>query len=139
MNRSGLLPRRSFLARSLSGHHDARLRRLLDPHAAIHFHQPNCRQRPAASPEVKFVATGTFSAPPVTVTPLPVNWSGSWSGVPLWCTPEGCAGMNPTGVAVCFSTSSGVIITASAPSDPKLPLDAKNVPMVSGTATLNCE
>jgi hypothetical protein len=47
--------------------------------------------------------------------------------------------MNPTGVAVCFSTSSREIITASAPSDPKLPLDAKNVPMVSGTATLNCE
>jgi len=92
-----------------------------------------------ADGRIQFVATGTFSAPPVTVSPLPVNWSGSWSGAPVWCDPDGCAGMNPQGLAICFAHTPGVTITASAPRDPKLPVDTKNVPMVSGTATLNCE
>jgi hypothetical protein len=92
----------------------------------------------AADGQVQFVATGTFSAPPVTVTPLPVNWTGSWPTVPVWCTSSGCAGMNPNGMAVCFGDSPAVKITASAPSNPELPLDTPNVPMVSGTATLSC-
>jgi hypothetical protein len=92
----------------------------------------------AADGQVQFVATGTFSAPPMTVTPLPVNWTGSWPTVPLWCTSNGCAGMNSNGMAVCFGDSPGVTITASAPSNPELPLDTPNVPMVSGTATLSC-
>lgn len=92
----------------------------------------------SADGQVHFVATGTFSAPPVTVSPLPVNWSGNWLAVPLYCLSGGCAGMNPTGVAVCFGNTLGVTITASAPSDPNLSLGTKNVPIVSGTATLNC-
>jgi hypothetical protein len=92
----------------------------------------------AADGQVQFVATGTFSAPPMTVTPLPVNWTGSWPVVPLWCISKGCAGMNPNGMAICFDNSTGVTITASAPSNPELPLDTPNVPMVSGTAILSC-
>jgi hypothetical protein len=92
-----------------------------------------------ADGQVQFIATGAFSAPPLMVSPLPVNWSGSWSVVPLYCFSTGCAGMNPDGMAVCFGDSPGVTITASAPSDPKLPLGTKNAPMVSGTAILNCD
>jgi hypothetical protein len=93
----------------------------------------------SAAGQIQFVATGIFSQAPLTVTPLPANWSGNWSGVPLYCFSDGCAGMNPRGLAICFGNTPGVTITASAPSDPMLPLGSKNVPTVSGTATLNCE
>lgn len=89
--------------------------------------------------QIQFVATGIFGQPPLTVTPLAANWSGNWSGLPLYCSSDGCAGMNPNGLAICFGNTPGVTITASAPSDPMLPLGSKNVPTVSGTAALNCE
>jgi hypothetical protein len=94
----------------------------------------------AQNGQAQFVATGMFSASPMTVTPLAVNWSGPplpLSGVA--CTPNFCPGINSQGLATCGLTWSGTVtITASAPRDPKLPLDTQNVPMVSGTATLVC-
>ncbi len=89
---------------------------------------------------VQFVATGTFSAPPTTVTPLPVLWKGNWTAVPTFCVGSACAGINPTtGLALCGGVPPVATITASAPSDPTLPHGTQNVPMVSGTATLNCQ
>ena len=89
---------------------------------------------------VQFVATGTFSAPPTTVTPLPALWKGSWTAVPALRVGSVCAGINPTtGLALCGGVPPVVTITASAPSDPTLPLGTQNVPMVSGTATMNCQ
>jgi hypothetical protein len=91
---------------------------------------------------VQFVATGTFSAPPITVSPLPVQWKGSWYALSAIC--EGgkepaCEGINPqTGLALCGGIPPDVTITASAPADPSLPLDSKSVAMASGTATLKC-
>jgi hypothetical protein len=95
----------------------------------------------AQSGQAQFVATGTFSASPMTVTPLPVNWGGP--PLPLSdasaCIPSGCPGIDSQGMATCDQTWTGTVtITASAPRDPKLPLYTQNVPMVSATATLNC-
>lgn len=91
--------------------------------------------------QAQFVATGTFTASPATVTPLPVNWGGPvlpMSDVSA-CTPNGCPGIDNQGLATCGQTWSGrVTVTASAPRDPNLPLYTQNVPGVSATATLNC-
>lgn len=96
----------------------------------------------AQNGQAQFVATGTFNASPITVTPLPVNWSGpalplSSSSVP--CTPNGCPGIDSHGLATCGQSWTGTFtIAASAPRDPKLPLGTQNVPMMTGTATLTC-
>jgi len=91
--------------------------------------------------KAQFVATGTFSASPLTVTPLAVNWGGPvlpMSDVSA-CTPNGCPGIDAQGLATCGQTWTGTVkITATAPRDPKLPLYTQNVPMVSATASLVC-
>lgn len=96
----------------------------------------------AQNGHAQFVTTGTFSASPVTVTPLPVNWSGPalpMSSNPVACTPNDCPGIDSQGLATCGQTWTGSFtITASAPRDPKLPLSTQNVPMVTATATLTC-
>lgn len=87
----------------------------------------------------QFVATGAFSAPPVTVTRLPVNWIGPPLPLnPVACTPNSCPGINSQGLATCGLISGPATITASAPRDPQLPLYTQNVPTVTGTATLVC-
>ena len=93
----------------------------------------------AQNGQAQFVATGTFSAPPVTVTQLPVNWIGPPLPLnPVACTPNSCPGINSQGLATCGGISGTATITASAPRDPKLPLYTQNVPTVTGTATLVC-
>ncbi len=44
----------------------------------------------AGNGQAQFVATGTFSAPPVKVTPLPVNWcvQNPKSASPALCAPS---------------------------------------------------
>jgi hypothetical protein len=96
----------------------------------------------AQNGHAQFAATGTFTASPITVTPLLVNWSGPalpLSSSPVACTPNGCPGIDSQGAASCGQTWSGTVtITASAPRDPKVSLGTQNVPMVSATATLIC-
>jgi len=93
----------------------------------------------AQNGQAQFVATGTFSAPPVTVTPLAVNWIGPPLPLnPVACTPNSCPGINSQGLATCGLISGRATITASAPRDPKVPLNTQNVPTVTGTATLVC-
>jgi hypothetical protein len=96
----------------------------------------------AQNGHAQFVATGTFSASPITVTLLLVNWGGPalpMSLNPVACTPSGCPGIDNLGMATCGQTWSGTVtITASAPRDPKVSLGTQNVPMLSATATLNC-
>ncbi|MGH9617652.1 MAG: hypothetical protein ACRD28_13000 [Acidobacteriaceae bacterium] len=88
---------------------------------------------------IQFIATGTFSSPPYTVAPLPALWTGSWTALPALCVGDACVGIDPnTGLALCGGVPPKVTITASAPSNPNLPLNSQNVPLVSGTATLNC-
>ncbi|MGC2161716.1 MAG: hypothetical protein WA634_07410 [Silvibacterium sp.] len=94
-----------------------------------------------SNPVVQFVATGTYSAPPITVSSLPVLWRGSWTALSALCVGSpvpACEGINSNGVAMCGGYPTDVTITASAPADPNLPLGSKNVPMVTGTAALKC-
>src|SRR5260370_23480228 len=93
----------------------------------------------AQNGQEQFVTTGTFSATPVTVTPLAVNWSGPPLPLnPVACTPNSCPGIDNQGLATCGPLSGKITIMASAPRDPKLPLFTQNVPMVSATASLVC-
>lgn len=94
------------------------------------------------SGQVQYVATGTFSAPPLTITPLPVNWCVKLAPLasPGICGPPGNSdpGITSQGLATCGTSTLGATVTALAPSDPKLPLNAQGVPMVSGSSALNC-
>ena len=91
----------------------------------------------------QLVATGTFSSAPVTVTPLPVDWSQSLcDNVCNAATPAvvGPISVNAAGVATCAKGWSGTApVQATAPKDPSLPPDTQNVPIVRGTANLTCE
>lgn len=94
------------------------------------------------SGQVQYVATGTFSAPPLTITPLPVNWCIKLAPLasPGVCGPPGSInpGVTSQGFATCGASTLGATVTALAPADPKLPLNAQAVPMVSGSAVLDC-
>lgn len=80
--------------------------------------------------QVSFVATGTYSAPPTTVTPLPVSWSyapppGNYTLTTQPYTP------------LCPSPSS---IVASAPMDPNAPISgsASNEIMITQSTAAPC-
>jgi hypothetical protein len=93
----------------------------------------------AQNGQAQFVATGTFTASPVTVTPLAVNWIGPPLPLnPVACTPNNCPGIDSHGLATCGSLVGTLTITASAPRDPTLPLSSFNVPLVTSTASLVC-
>ncbi len=85
---------------------------------------------------VQFTATGTFNMSPTTVTPLKVIWSLGFR--PAIACPPNCVAIDSNGVGCCGGGTMGATVQASAPSDPSLPLTTPNVPMVVGTATLNC-
>lgn len=86
-----------------------------------------------ASGQVQFVATGRFSAPPLTVTPLPVTWS-----IPPYAMPATVPTIDAQGLSECGTSQLTVPITASAPANPKLPLNSPGVAMVTGKAQLIC-
>ncbi len=97
----------------------------------------------AQNGQVQLVATGTFSSSPTSVTPLAVNWSGpafpSANSVAP-CAVGNCPTIDANGLLTCGSSYSGTFtISASAPADPKQPLDAQGVPMISATDQINCE
>ena len=91
----------------------------------------------------QLVATGTFSSAPVTVTPLPVDWSQSLcDNVCNAATPAvaGPISVNTAGVATCAKGWAGTApVYATAPKDPNLAPDTQNVPTVRGTANLTCQ
>lgn len=95
----------------------------------------------AKNGKVQLVATGTFSSPPVTVTPLPVDWSQSSCDNLCNVAPAviGPISVNNEGLASCAAGYSGTApVKATAPKDPTLPPDTQNVPVVTGTANLTC-
>jgi len=100
---------------------------------------PAVAQAPNGQTQVQFVATGTFTEPPITVTPLAVSWN--FANIPLIaCSVNNCAQVTSQGVAMCGNLAPGSwIITASAPADPKAPLNDFGVPRVSATAALACQ
>ena len=91
---------------------------------------------------VQLVATGTFSAEPYTVTPLAVNWSQSTCNNLCNDTNPVVVGpitVNNEGLATCAVSFSGTYpVQAVAPTDPNLPPDTQNVPIVKGTTNMSC-
>lgn len=89
--------------------------------------------------QITFVATGTFSAPPTTVTPLPVNWGiGPFAPPP----PRDLDYALTTQPYVFNCTGSGpyLPVTAFAPSDPNAPTTGSWpwAKMVTGLAAIPC-
>jgi hypothetical protein len=93
-----------------------------------------------ANGQVQFVATGTFNAPPFTVTPLPVNWcvQNPKSAQAALCGAFSPDVITSQGLANCETLAFSVTVNAEAPADPKLPLNTQAVPGVVGSATLVC-
>jgi hypothetical protein len=114
----------------------------VNPNRMLHSISISPSSATAQNGHARFVATGTFSASPVTVTPLLVNWNGPALPMtlrPVVCAPNACPGIDSLGLATCGQTWTGTFtITASAPRDPKVALETRNVRMVTATATLTC-
>jgi len=100
---------------------------------------PMVAQAPNGQTQVQFVATGTFTEPPITVSPLAVSWN--FANTPLTaCSANNCAQITSQGVAMCGNLATGAwTITASAPADPKAALNNFGVSRVSANATLKCQ
>ena len=89
--------------------------------------------------QVQFIATGTFSAPPTTVTPLPVS---DWGIGPFAPPPENVQYTLTTQPFVFDCTGSGpyLPVSALAPSNPNAPTTG-SLPfanMVTATAPIPC-
>jgi hypothetical protein len=88
--------------------------------------------------QIQFVATGTFSAPPTTVSPLPVDW-----GIGPFAPPPGTLQYTLTTQPYVFNcTGSGPYLPVStvAPSDPNSPTTG-TLPfakMVTATTPIPC-
>ena len=89
--------------------------------------------------QIQFVASGTFSAPPTTVSPLPVDWMLGIPAPPpkqwtytLTTQPYlyNCANFNPLNPGH---------VTAIAPSDPKAPASGTSATVVIGSLALTCQ
>jgi len=85
--------------------------------------------------QVQFVATGHFSAPPETVTPLMVNWGFPGPAPTTPCSGSGCPypSITSQGIATCGTNTGNTTVIASAPRAQKM-----GAPLVTGTATLSC-
>ena len=99
----------------------------------------------AKNGSVQLTATGTFSSPPFTVTPLPVVWTSSTCDNLCNTTPGSTPDLvgpilvNSQGLATCPSgfTGSGPV-SAYAPKDPSLPPNTPNT-FVTGSTTVTCQ
>ena len=80
--------------------------------------------------QITFVATGTFSAPPTTVTPLPVNWYVGAVGAQYTLTTQPFSAPNvcPPVANPAANPAVGLLV-AIAPADPNAPSSGS----VSGT------
>ena len=90
--------------------------------------------------QVQFTAMGTFNFPP-TAASMPVLWSigNPFSSDPTQPTPAGVS-VNANGLAMCTTFTGTVMIEATAPQDPNMPLSQMNMMTanVSGRAQLTC-
>jgi hypothetical protein len=90
--------------------------------------------------QVQFVATGTFSAPPKTVTPLPVMW-----GLQLYAPPPGNLDYTLTTQPYVFNCatmgSEAGPVSAIAPSNPSAPMSGSSPfsQMTLAYATVKCQ
>ena len=75
---------------------------------------PTVAQAANGQTQVQFVATGTFTEPPITVTPLAVSWN--FANTPLTaCLANNCAQITSQGVAMCGNLDHGRLLPALRP------------------------
>lgn len=89
--------------------------------------------------KVQFTSMGTFSMAPITVMSPSVQWSiGSPFGSPPVNMPA--ASVDANGLAQCNGVVGNVIVEATAPAEPEIPLlqMTSMTPSVSGMAQLIC-
>jgi hypothetical protein len=89
--------------------------------------------------KVQFTAAGTFSMAPITVMSPPVLWSiGNPFGSPPVNMPA--ASVDANGLAQCNGFVGKVIVEATAPSEPEIPIlqMTSMTSTVSGTAQMTC-
>lgn len=82
---------------------------------------------------IQFTATGTFSAPPTTVSPLPASWYFDLPGSQYTLTTQ------PFSYSCAAPPSPGPLI-ATAPADPNAPSSGStlNTKMIIGSAPIIC-
>jgi hypothetical protein len=101
---------------------------------------PATAQDNGSAAGVQFTATGTFSTPPVSVSPLPANWS--FTGFLTIPTP-GDVTIDNTGLAHCTGFKGTVQVFAIHPVDPNVAPPQEIAPgtglgFVVGSARLTC-
>jgi len=91
----------------------------------------------AVGAQIQFVATGTFSAPPTTVTPLPADWT-----LGLMAPPPPEYSYTLTTQPYVFSCSNAGLyalpVVAFAPPDPNAPSSGTTKRVITGAAAINC-
>jgi hypothetical protein len=86
--------------------------------------------------QVQFTATGTFSAAPTTVTPLPVDWT-----VGLMAPPPPSFTYTLTTqpfVFDCAGSGSFLPVVAFAPANPKAPSSGSVATVIQASASIDC-
>ena len=101
---------------------------------------PATAQDNGSAAGVQFTATGTFSTPPVSVSPLPANWS--FTGFTAIPVPAGVT-IDSTGLAHCTGFKGTVQVFAIHPVDPNVAPPQEIAPgtglgFVVGSARLTC-
>jgi hypothetical protein len=88
--------------------------------------------------QIRFVATGTFSAPPTTVTPLPVQWT-----LGLMAPPPPTYTYTLTTQPYVFNCANAGLyalpVVAFAPADPNAPSSGSTKKVVIAAAAVSCQ
>ncbi|HTS37965.1 MAG TPA: hypothetical protein VMH04_19975 [Candidatus Solibacter sp.] len=85
--------------------------------------------------QLAYIATGTFSAPPNTVSPLPVDWTSQLMA-PAPSEYSYTLTTQPF-VPVCTGTAPGLVV-AFAPANPDAPSSGSTKKVVTGVLAFNC-
>jgi hypothetical protein len=89
--------------------------------------------------QIQFVATGTFSSAPTTVTPLPVDWTIALTR-PTLQTPERAYTLTtqPFTLDCPNAAEATSVVVAFAPPDPNAPASGLVSRFISQSAAINC-
>jgi hypothetical protein len=92
--------------------------------------------RTVSGEQVQFIATGTFSAEPTTVTPLPVDWTMGLMAPP----PPRYTYTLTTQPFVfdCTASGPGIPVVAFAPPNPNAPNSGSVATVIKASAPINC-
>lgn len=88
--------------------------------------------------QIQFVATGTYSSPPTTVTPLPADWT-----LGLMAPPPPQYTYTLTAQPYVFNCSNAGVyflpVVAFAPTDPNAPSKGTTKTVITASMTINCQ